>query len=113
MAVTRRSRKLGMALLAVLVSATAIAVALTVTSSPSLNFSVAGVYYGGVLANPGDVADFSVVLASSSSKSITLWFVIGASAGFRDTEAGTCRLTGAQSEPPRRYDRMASAHEHW
>lgn len=72
MAMTRRSRKLGMALLAVLVSATAIAVAFTATSSPSLNFNVAGVYYGGVLTNPGDVADFSVVLASSSSKSITL-----------------------------------------
>lgn len=69
---TRRSRKLGVATFVVLVSATAITVALTAASGPSLNFNVAGVYYGGVLTNPGDVADFSVILQSSSSKSITL-----------------------------------------
>ncbi len=72
MAMTRRSRRLGVATFVVLVSATAIAVALTATSGPWINFNVAGVYYGGVLTNPGDDADFSVILQSSSSKSITL-----------------------------------------
>ncbi len=42
------------------------------TPGPSVNFNAAGVYFGGVPSNPGDVADFSAILQSSSKMRITV-----------------------------------------
>jgi hypothetical protein len=56
----------------ILVIAATITLSVTGKPGPSVNFSAGGVYYGGALANPGRVADFSAVLESSSAARITV-----------------------------------------
>jgi len=71
MAIKRRFQWFAAAVTALVV---AVAITLTVTNTPAeaVNFNAAGVYYGGVVSNPGHVADFSAILQSSSSERITV-----------------------------------------
>jgi hypothetical protein len=73
MAVMHRFRSFAAAATAVL-AVVVVAITLVGTNSPgpTVNFRAAGVYFGGVPANPGESADFSATLLSSSSANITL-----------------------------------------
>lgn len=74
MAVMHRFRWFAAAAAAVVIVVVVLAITLFGTNSPgpSVNFRAAGVYFGGVPAKPGESADFSAILQSSSSANITL-----------------------------------------